>query len=154
MAPKLSGTHTFFSHRAPLPGLSPWECGWVHGRVWGCLVKGPRNAGSGSYSSPPPRQPRAAVPMAGHCCDFSLGPSGGAAVMRGLTETQGFPGEKVRSWIEKGAYLSGCEFLKPATQIFSFFPSSERFLIGAGMGALRGGSRGQDAREPTALALA
>lgn len=65
-------------------------------------MKGPRNAGSQILL---PLPPWAAVPIAGHCCDFSLGPSGGVAVMRGLTETQGFSLAKVRSWTEKGVLL-------------------------------------------------
>lgn len=44
--------------------------------------------------------------------------------------------------------MSGCEFLTPATQTFSFSPSSEHFLIAARVGALRGGSRGLDGRGP------
>lgn len=80
------------------PGLSPVGMGVGAWRVWGCLVKvlRPRNVGSRILPS------WAAVPTAGHCCDFSLRLSCGVAVLKGLMETQGFPGAKVRARTEKG----------------------------------------------------
>lgn len=100
MAPKLSGTLTF-----------PFSYGALQALPVGMRVGAWEDVGV-SHEGPPatlaagscPRPPRAAVLITGHCCDF-LGPSGGEAVMRGLTETQGFPRAKVRYWTKKGVLL-------------------------------------------------